>query len=48
VTLQPIYEDLDEKVAWNLLNSVTGGMGNIITATLQKMLENVSFPSPSF
>jgi len=46
VTLLPVYEDLEDKVPWNILNTVTGGMGNVIKATLQKMLDNVSFPGP--
>ena len=42
VTLLPLYEDLEDKVTWNLLSSVTGGMGNVIKSVLQKMLDNVS------
>jgi len=42
VFLKPVYDDIEDRVTWNTLSSVSVGIGNIVTATLQKMLDNVS------
>lgn len=46
MTLEPIYQEIDNKVSFSLLNTITRGLGNVLTNTLQKMLDNVSSLSP--
>jgi len=42
MALQPIYEDLDQKVPYGLLQSISVGIGDVVSDLLQKTLDNVS------
>ena len=41
VALKPVYEELDQKVSYGLLESISVGLGDVISDLLQKTLDNV-------
>jgi len=43
VALKPIYEELDQKVPYGLLQSISVGIGDVVSDLLQKTLDNVSY-----
>jgi len=42
MALQPILEELDTKVPYMLLQSISVGLGDVVSDMLQKTLDNVS------
>lgn len=46
--LKPIFEDLDGKAPYALLQVISVGLGDVISDTLAKLLENVSIDSSLF
>ena len=42
VALKPVYEELDQKTPYGLLQSISVGIGDVISDLLQKTLDNVS------
>jgi len=42
VALKPVFEELDQKVPYGLLQSISVGIGDVVSEILQKTLDNVS------
>ena len=42
MALQPIYEEVDQKVSYGLLQAISIGIGDVVSDMLQKTLDNVS------
>jgi len=42
VALKPMWEEMDNKASYGLLQSITVGIGDVVSDMLQKTLDNVS------
>ena len=42
MALKPVYEELDNKVPYGLLQAISVGIGDVVSDLLQKTLDNVS------
>jgi len=43
MALQPVFEEVNQRVPYGLLEAISVGMGDVMGDLLQKTLDNVSF-----